>query len=227
MGGVYIRLQLILKLWLRSYYAILLMILIPIVALIIYSQNTYTIQALASIVFEETAPIWLLLILHWCLAIDIDSKFHMQVMTYPIAREKYLLEKLLFSTLIFMSLLGLVTLALTSFMGIFAWQSFIFTIPIYVSFAGIVLAGTMLGNHSLGGILAGISFWMFYEFGGTFLGNLNVILLEHGSVYTFVKGEAGFLVEQNYWILYNRLFYLVIGVLLIGLAVLQFNRKTA
>ncbi|MBO1910910.1 hypothetical protein J4G37_39730, partial [Microvirga sp. 3-52] len=165
-------------------------------------------------------------ILQWCLSIDFDSKFHMQVITYPIARWKFLLERLLFSTVIFIGLLIVVTLSLTSIMGFFIWQSLAFTIPIYIAVAGLVVAGTVIANHSVGGLLAGILFWMFYEFGGLFLGDLNVILIKYGSVYTFVKGETGFFANENHWILYNRLFYMGIGVLLTGIAILQFNRKT-
>ena len=166
MSGFLIRLRLILKLWFTSVYAILVMLLIPIVALVIYNQGSYTVEDLASIVYEEAAPIWFVLILQWCLSIDFDSKFYRQVMTYPIARWKFLMERLLFSAVIFIGLLSVVTLTLTSFMGVFVWQSLAFTIPVYIAFAGFVVAGTVLGNHSVGGLLAGILFWMFYEFGG-------------------------------------------------------------
>ena len=116
---------------------------------------------------------------------------------------------------------------MTPFAGIFVWQGLAFTIPIYIAIAGFVVVGTVIANHSVGGLLAGILFWMFYEFGGLFLGDLNVILLKYGSVYTFVKGETGFFANENHWILYNRLFYMGIGVLLTGIAMLEFNRKTA
>jgi len=202
------------------------MLLIPIAAFVIYGQGTYTVEDLLSIVYEEAAPIWFVIILQWCLSIDFDSKFHMQVITYPIARRKFLLERLLFSTVIFIGLLSVVTLSLTPSAGIFVWQGLAFTIPIYIAIAGFVVAGTVIANHSVGGILAGILFWMIYEFGGLFLRDLNVILLNYGSVYTFVKGETGFFANENHWILYNRLFYMGIGVLLTGIAMLQFNRKT-
>ena len=227
MNGFLIRLRLILKLWFTSVYSICVMLLIPIVAFVIYSQGSYTVEDLLSIVYEEAAPIWFVLILQWCLSIDFDSKFYMQVMTYPIARWKFLLERLLFSTVIFIGLLSVVTVSLTPSAGIFVWQGLAFTIPIYIAIAGFVVAGTVIANHSVGGLLAGILFWMFYEFGGLFLGDLNVILLKYGSVYTFVKGETGFFANENHWILYNRLFYMGIGVLLTGIAMLQFNRKTA
>lgn len=227
MKGLGVRLLLFLKLWFTSLYTILIMLLIPIAALAIYSQSSYTVEDLASIVYEEAAPIWFILILQWCLSIDIDSKFHMQMMTYPIARWKILMEKLLFSAVIFLGLLGVITFALTPFMGNFAWQGLAFTVPVYITFAGFAVVGTVLGNHSVGGLLAGIIFWMSFEFGGILLGDLNVILLKYGSVYTFVNGETGFFEATNHWILYNRLFYMGIGVLLTGLAILQFNRKTA
>lgn len=228
MSGFLVRLQLILKLWFTSLYTILIMLLIPITSLVIYSQGSYTLEELASIVYEEAAPIWFVLILQWCLSIDFDSKFHLQMMTYPIIRWKFLMERLLFSGVIFIGLLSVVVLAFTPFMGSFAWQGIAFTIPVYITFAGIAVAGTVFTNHSVGGLLAGVLFWMFYEFGGILLGNnLQVIMLRYGSVYTFVNGTTGFWNEMNHWILYNRLFYMGVGVLLIGLAIWKFNRKTA
>ena len=89
----------------------LVMLLIPIVALVIYSQGSYTVEDLSSIIYEEAAPIWFVLILQWCMSIDFDSKFYMQVMTYPIARWKFLLERFLFSTVIFIGLLSVVTIS--------------------------------------------------------------------------------------------------------------------
>ena len=95
-----------------------------------------------SIVYEEAAPIWFVIILQWCLSIDFDSKFHMQVMTYPIARWKFLLERFLFSTVIFIGLLSVVTLSFDTLTGSFCWQGFAFTIPIYIAIAGFVVVST-------------------------------------------------------------------------------------
>jgi hypothetical protein len=227
MSGFLIRLKLFLKLWLTSFYAMMVMLLIPVVAYVIYSSGSYTIEELSSLVYEEAAPIWFVLILQWCLSIDFDSRFHNQVMTYPIARWKFLVERLLVSVVIFIGLLSVVTLILTPFNGSFVWQGLAFTIPVYPTIAGFLVAGTVFGNHSVGGFLAGLFSWMTFKFGGIFLGDLNVILLKYGSVYTFVNGETVFFAVANHWILYNRLFYMGVGVLLTGLAIFQFNRKTA
>lgn len=228
MNGLGIRLRLFLKLWFTSLYAILVMLLIPIAALVIYSQGSYTVEDLASIVYEEAAPIWFILILQWCLSIDIDSKFHMQMMTYPVARWKFLMEKVLFAVVIFIGLLSVVVLAFTPFMGIFAWQGLVFVVPIYIAFAGIIVAGTVFANHSVGGLLGGVLFWMLYELGAILLGNdLQVVMLRYGSVYALVNGKVEFWYAIHSMILYNRLFYTVLGVLLIGLAIWKFNRKSA
>ena len=135
MSGFLIRLRLFLKLWFTSFYSILIMLLIPVAAYIIYHSGSYTIEDLSSIIYEEAAPIWFVLILQWCLSIDFDSKFYQQVMTYPIARWKFLMERLLFSLLIFIGLLSIVTLILSPFMGIFMWKGLLFTIPVYIAFA--------------------------------------------------------------------------------------------
>ena len=227
MRGLGVRLGLFLKLWFTSLYTILIMLLIPITALVIYSQSSYTVEVLASLVYEEVAPIWFILILQWCLSIDIDSKFHMQMMTYPIARWKFLMERLLFSVVIFIGLLSVVALALTPFMGVFAWKGLVFVVPIYMTLAGIMLVGTVYANHSVGGLLGGVLFWMFYDLGAILLGNdLQVIMLRYGNVYALVNGTTVFWNEMNHWVLYNRLFYMGGGVLLTGLAIWKFNRKT-
>jgi len=116
------------------------MLLIPVTAYVIYSSGSYTLEELASIIYEEAAPIWFVLILQWCLSIDFDSNYHMQIMTYPVARWKYLLERLLFSTVIFIGLLSIVALILAPFHGSFVWQGLAFTIPVYTAFAGFLVA---------------------------------------------------------------------------------------
>lgn len=227
MRGSLVRFQLFLKRWFTSLTPMILMLLIPVMAYVIYSSGSSTVEDFASLVYEEAVPIWFVLILQWCLSVDFDSKFYTQVMTYPIARWKFLVERLVVASVIFIGLFSIMTGILSSFIGSFAWLSFLFTLPIHLIIAGLVVAGTVLVNHSVGGLLAGLLFWMLYEFGGVLLGDLNVILIKYGSVYTFVKGETGFWVATNHWILYNRLFYLGIGVLFIGLAMWKFNRNTA
>lgn len=226
MSGFLVRLRLILALWFTSVYAILLMLLIPLAAYVIYSSGFFTLEKWMSMVYEEAAPIWFILILQWCLSVDFDSKFYLQVMTYPIARWKFLVERLLFSAVIFIGLLSAVAVSLSFYNGIFVWQSFLFVMPVYMAIAGLAAAGTVLGNHSGGGLLAGILFWLFFDFGGKLLGNYNVILLKYGSVYTFVKGETGFWAVENHWILTNRLLYVLIGICFTALAIYQLNRKT-
>lgn len=228
MIGLGIRLRLFLKLWFTSLYPILVMLLIPITALVIYSQSSYTIEDLASLVYEEVAPIWFILILQWCLSIDIDSKFHMQMMTYPIARWKFLMGRLLFATAIFIGLLGVVAFTFTPFMGSFAWRGLVFVIPMYLTLAGIMLVGTVFANHSVGGLLGGVLFWMLYELGAILLGNdFQVVLLRYGSVYDLVSGRIAFWYPIHSMFLYNRLFYAVLGILLTVLAIWKFDRKIA
>ncbi len=225
MKGSYVRFQLFLKLWFTSLIPMILMLLIPVMAYVIYSSGSSTVEDFASIVYEEAVPIWFVLILQWCLSVDFDSKFYTQVMTYPIARWQFLVERLVFASVMFIGLFSIVTGILSSFIGVFAWLSLLFTLPIYLTFAGLMAAGTVIGNHSVGGLLAGLLFWMLYEFGGICLGDLNVILIKYGSVYTFVKGETEFWTATNYWILYNRLFYIGIGSFFAGLAIWKLNRK--
>jgi len=75
--------------------------------------------------------------------------------------------------------------------------------------------------------MAGILFWMMILFGGALLRELNAILLIYGSVQRFVSGESGLLLVENRWIIYNRLFYIGLGVLCIVGAIIKINRRSA
>lgn len=225
MKGYLIRLRLFLKLWFTSFYSLTIMVLIPIVGLVIYNQGSFTVEALSSMIYEKAAPIWLVFILQWCFSIDLDSKFYNQLITYPVTRWGYLMERAFISLTIFFGLAIVVTLPLGFIVGNFLWKGLLFTIPIYLAIGGFVILGTMVGKHSLGGLMAGILFWMAILFGGPLLKDLNAILLPYSSVQPFVSGESTFLEVENHWILYNRLFYVGLAVLFIVGSIFKINRR--
>jgi len=227
MRGFLIRLRLFIKLWFSSIYSLMTIILVPIIGIIIYNSGTYEIDDLSSLIYEKTATIWFVFIIQWCFSIDLDSKFFNQLITYPVVKWKFLLEKALFSAIIFFGLTSIITIPLVFIYGKFLWQGFVFTIPVYLALGGFVILGTMIGNHSLGGLMAGILFWMMILFGGALLRELNAILLIYGSVQRFVSGESGLLLVENRWIIYNRLFYIGLGVLCIVGAIIKINRRSA
>ncbi|CAH2715132.1 hypothetical protein BACCIP111895_02316 [Neobacillus rhizosphaerae] len=227
MRGFLVRLRLFIKLWFSSIYSLMTILLVPIIGIIIYSSGTYEIDDLSSLIYEKTATIWFVFIIQWCFSIDLDSKFFNQLITYPVVKWKFLLEKALFSAIIFFGLTSIITIPLVFIYGKFLWQGFVFTIPVYLALGGFVILGTMIGNHSLGGLIAGILFWMMILFGGALLRELNAILLIYGSVQRFVSGESGLLLVENHWIIYNRLFYIGLGVLCTVGAIIKINRRSA
>ena len=227
MRGFLIRLRLFIKLWFSSIYSLMTILLVPTIGIIIYSSGTYEIDDLSSLIYEKTATIWFVFIIQWCFSIDLDSKFFNQLITYPVVKWKFLLEKALFSAIIFFGLTSIITIPLVFIYGEFLWQGFVFTIPVYLALGGFVILGTMIGNHSLGGLMAGILFWMMILFGGALLRELNAILLIYGSVQRFVSGESGLLLVENRWIIYNRLFYMGLGVLCTVGAIMKINRRSA
>ena len=89
------------------------------------------------------------------------------------------------------------------------------------------MLGTMLGKHSLGGLIAGILFWMVILFAGALLKELNAILLPYASVWSFVSGESVFGAAEHQWILLNRSFYAGLGLLFMAGSIFIINRKTA
>lgn len=220
------RLRLFLKLYFTSIYFLLMILLIPIVGIIIYNSGSYTIESLSSIIYEKAAPIWLIFIVQWCYSIDFDSKFFQQLLTYPIKKWAFILERLVYSLIIFLGLLSVVTLVLIPMLGSYLWRGFAFTIPVYLAICGFIVFGTLIGKHSVGGLFAGILFWMVSVMGGALLGDLNVILLVYHSVYRFVAGLSGFFSVENHWIIYNRLFYIGLGVFSTAGAIFLFKRKS-
>lgn len=226
MRGILIRLRLFLKLWFTSFYSLIIMVLIPIVGLIIYNQGSFSIEDLSSMIYEKAAPVWLVFILQWCFSIDFDSKFYNQLITYPVTRWGYLLERAFISFIIFFGLAVVVTLPLGIIMGNFLWKGLLFTIPVYLALGGFVMLGTIMAGHSLGGLMAGILFWMVILFGGPLLKDWNAILLPYQSVQRFVSGESTFLGAENHWLLYNRLFYVGLGVIFIVGSIFKINRRT-
>ncbi|MBW8348262.1 hypothetical protein K0H71_02240 [Bacillus sp. IITD106] len=224
MKGCLIRLRLFLKLWFTSLYSFMSILLIPIIGIIIYNSGMYTLDDLSSLIYEKTATIWFVFIIQWCFSIDLDSKFYNQLITYPVVKWKFLLERALFSVIIFLGLTSIVTIPLGFIYGTFLWQSFVFTIPVYLAIGGFVILGTIIGKHSLGGIVTGIFFWMMILFGGALLRELNAILLIYGSVERFVSGDTGFFLAENHWILVNRLFYIGLGVICMIGAILKISR---
>lgn len=226
MSGILVRLRLVLKLWFTSVYPIMLMLVIPVAAYLIYISQSYTVNSLSSMIYEKAAVILFVFILQWCLSIDFDSKFYKQIMTYPVSRWRLIIEKSLFSTMLFWGLLLVITIMLMPFVDSFIWKALLFSVPVYIGIGGLVVVATVIGNHSLGGLFVGLVFWLISLSNGELLLYLNPILLDFPNVYHFANGESGFFLDENRWIIYNRLFYLGIGILLTGLAMYQFHRKT-
>lgn len=225
MSGFWVRLRLVLKLWFTSIYPIMIMLFIPVVGYLIYNLQTYTINSLSSMIYEKVAVILYIFILQWCLSIDFDTKFYKQIMTYPISRWKLILERSLFSMFIFLGLLLVITTVLTPYLGGFVWKALLFSLPFYIGCGGLVVVATVVGNHSLGGLFVGLIFGMISLSNGDILLYLNPVLLDFPNVYQFVNGENAFFLAENGWILYNRLFYFGVGLLLIGMAMYLFHRK--
>lgn len=226
MKGFSIRLRLFLKLWFTSPYSFMSILLIPVIGVIIYNSGMYTVGDLASLIYEKTAPIWFVFILQWCFSMDVNSKFLKQLMTFPITRWAFLVERAAFSTVIFFGLMSVITIPLAIMFGKIMWQGFIFTIPVYLALGGFVVLGTVIGNHSVGGLVTGIFFWMTILFGQVLLRDLNAILLIYQQVRLFVSGESGFFTVENHWLIFNRLFYVGLGVLCMAGATFKIYQKS-
>ncbi|UVI30980.1 hypothetical protein [Paenibacillus spongiae] len=225
MSGFSIRLRLWLKLWFTSLPAIILMLLLPAAAYVIYVTLSYRPASFTSMFYEQAAMLVYVFILQWCFSIDFDSKFAGQLITYPIARWKLIAERVLLASLLFTGLLCLVTTGLTPFAGSLVWKALLFSIPVYMGAGGIVVLAVVIGRHSLGGLFAGLVVWIISLNHAASLQVYRPNLLELPGVHEYLNGNllAG---SPDLWILYNRLCYIGLGLLLIVLAILHFNRKS-
>ncbi|MBE1556113.1 hypothetical protein [Sporosarcina limicola] len=225
MSGVWLRMRIWLKLWLTTVHSISIMLLVPISIYLVFTIEAGDIRSFSSLVYEQATVIWFVFVLQWSFSIDFNSNFHVQLITYRLSRVHIILERLLFSYFIFYSTLILLTIVFKIWGFNFSWYSLVFTIPVHASIGGVVLFGTVMGNHSLGGLFGGLISGLFLIVGGELLGNLNPILLKFQNVYKYVV-ETGMAETNSGWITTNRFFYLLLGVLLIVLALVQFNKKT-
>ncbi|CAH1214471.1 hypothetical protein PAECIP111893_03803 [Paenibacillus plantiphilus] len=225
MSGFIIRLRLWLKLWFTSLTAIILLLLFLAAAYVITLILPDRIDLLSSIFYERAALLLYVFILQWCFSIDFDSKFYRQLITYPFARWKLIIERVLLASLLLIGILSLITILLASIAGSSLWKGLLFTIPVYIGITGIVVVATVIGKHSLGGLFAGLVFWM-VSLQDSVLMYLSPALLNLPVVYNELSGTSGLISNQEDWIYYNRLFYFGLGMLLVVAAILHFNRKS-
>ncbi|WP_368654322.1 hypothetical protein AB4Y30_04640 [Ornithinibacillus sp. 4-3] len=227
MTGLIFRCQLFFKKWLSSIYGIVLLVSIPMVAMILYYDFYYEeTERLLSLIFELLAPVWLVLILQWYFSIEFDSGFFTQVVTYPIARYKFLLERFLFAYMLFFALLGAITWVLTPILGSIVWKALLYTLPLYFFYGAVMLIGLVISKRSLGALLGGIFLYLQSLIGAPLLGQaFQMIMLKYGSVIYFLEGETGYSFVDNDFYYYNRLIYIGIGIILVILALIKFQRK--
>ncbi|MCQ6561566.1 hypothetical protein [Paenibacillus mendelii] len=225
MSGLSIRLRLWLKLWFTSWPAVILMLLLPAAAYVSYMIFSNRLASFASMFYEQAALLVYVFIVQWCFSIDFDSKFARQLMTYPIARWRLIAERVLLASLLFAGLLCLVTVGLTPFAGSMVWKVLIFTFPVYIGVGGIVVLAVVIGRHSLGGLFAGLVVWIISLNNAAPLQAYRPNLLELPSVYDYLNGNL-LTGSPDPWMIYNRLCYTGLGLLLIVLAILQLNRKS-
>ncbi|GGP10773.1 hypothetical protein [Oceanobacillus neutriphilus] len=227
MSGMFFRCRLFFKKWVSSIYGIALLAAIPIAAIILYHDFYYEETGkLLSLIFEQLAPIWLILILQRYFSIEFDSGFFTQVVTYPIARYKFLLERFLFACMLFFIMLGIIALVLTSIFGAIIWKAFLYTLPLYFFYSAVMLIGLVISKRSLGALLGGIFLFLLSFIGAPLLGQaLQMIMLKYGSVIYFLEGKTGYAFADNDLYYYNRLMYMGFGIILFILALIKFQRK--
>lgn len=227
MSGSLFRFVLFIKVLLQSTLGIILLCSLPIVSIVLY--NEYGISNLAlfvSMMYEHAAVIWLVLIFYGICMIEFDSIILKQNITYPVVRWKFAFERLIFSYIIFFIVLTIITIPFTILFGPIVCKAMLYSIPIYLFFGGVIFMSIIVVRHSLAGVLAGLFAYVFATLGAPLLGSdFQIVMLRYGSVSSFLSGEYGYAFTENSFYYFNRLPYIIIGVLLTFVSMIKFQRK--
>lgn len=177
-----------------------------------------------SLLYETACVLFLIFYLQWSSKVDFDTKFLELIFTYPQKRWKVLLERFLFGGVLFSLTMLLLTVVYSFQMSLPIWKALLFVIPVYIACTGVVGLGTVLVKHSLGGLLLGFLFWMFFALARGLLGPFSGVILHFTSVRYFAFHHELYS-SDDIWILSNRLFFLLLALFLGTATLVWFARK--
>ncbi|MFD2168597.1 hypothetical protein [Tumebacillus lipolyticus] len=177
-----------------------------------------------SLLYETVGVLFLICYMQWSSKVDFDSKFLELIFTYPQWRWKVLLERFLFGWVLFSLTMCLLSVAYSFQMSLPIWKELLFVMPVYLACTGVVGLGTVLVKHSLGGLLLGLMFWLFFALARGLLGPFSGVILHFTGVRYFAFHHE-LASSSDTWILYNRLFFLLLALLLGTATIVWFARK--
>lgn len=222
MGGFNLRFKILTKFWFRSPISLILLPLLPLSIYATFVMTEDTPNELTSRYFENIAVLILILVLFWAFSLDYNSGFIKQIESYPIKMLYLLFERLTISFIFFYIIMIVICMIFQLLDTVGTWSVLIFLTPVYFCVGLLFLTGTILGGNLVGLILS-LLFWVTSLLISGILGEYSPIIVHFPNVFRFILDYN--LDISNKWIIFNRVFYFSIGLLLLIFNLLIFYRK--
>ncbi|ASS75298.1 hypothetical protein CIG75_10060 [Tumebacillus algifaecis] len=223
MNGLLTRYALLLRLWIRSWFAYGILVLVLLAANVV-SLYIGSVSDTVSLLYETVGVLLLIFFLTWPLMIDFDSSYVELIFTYPMRRLAFLIERLLFGWLFFSGIMVVLSMWFAHALSEQVFKALLFTMPLYLICTAVVGLGTVLMRHSLGGLLAGLCFWMLFAVIKGLMGAYSGVILHFNSV-SYFAFHWKLHDADDVWIIHNRLVFAGLAVLLSAVMMWRFARK--
>jgi ABC-type transport system involved in multi-copper enzyme maturation permease subunit len=216
------RYRLMLKHWFTSIYG-WGTILIAFIGYSISDSQTSTAKDFISTFYEQGGTLLVILIISWVFSLDFDSKYIRMILSYPQRRTQFIFERALFGYVLFLIVIIIFTVYIQWKLVPDVWKFILFILPSYLFIGMLVIMGTIITNHSIGGLFLGLLFWAIAMLKGG--GEWHPTILHFSGVYQ--AAESMYVVAPDHWVVYNRIGYILSALLLLTVSSILFRKKGA
>lgn len=184
----------------------------------ILMNNMSTERITVSVLYEKLGMLFIAFTMFSVFSLDMDSGFMNLLRSYPVRRIVLLIER---GAIGYFAGIAIVLLSGILLLGSIPWtlhlRYLLFMLPVYWTLGALTAAGTLLVQHTVGGLLGALLFWAaaMSQVGGAY----SPILLNFSGVHLAVirwwtQTEAAW----EDWLVFNRWLYCAVGILLWSLA---------
>ena len=184
----------------------------------ILMNDISTERVAVSVIYEKLGMLIIAFTMISVFILDMDSGFMNLLRSYPVRRIVLLIER---GAIGYFAGIAIVLLSGILLPGNIPWtlhlRYLLFMLPVYWTMGALTAAGTLLVQHTVGGLFGALMFWSaaMSQVGGEY----SPILLNFSGVHLAVihwwtQTEAAW---EN-WLVFNRWFYCAVGILLWSLA---------
>jgi hypothetical protein len=214
------------KLWLKSPFGWLVVVCAFAAARLIVQSGQHS-QDIASSVYEKEGMLLAAVTVSWAMSLDADSGWLRQIWTYPQRRIVVIAERYGFGMLLFCAVMAIISVYMHARFGSNVWKVFMFALPVHATVGACAMVGTILANHSLGGLLGAVGLWAAAVGAGDNLGEYAPTVVHFTGVFrAVVHAGTSTAVPWDGWVVANRFWYMAaFGTLWAAAVMLVLRRK--